>query len=90
MKVSKALFELGWTPESLPDARDPSFGSVVRTLRSNGVSVEDAAKYLDGALQGDRASLEFVNDNSGAYGMMYFGTQKLWDEGKIRFFEKPQ
>ena len=81
MKVTKALFALGWTPDTLPNSLDPTWGGLVRALRSNGVSVELAARMLDGALQRDRDCMEFINEKSGVYGMMFFGVPAHWDQG---------
>ncbi|MCA1653972.1 MAG: hypothetical protein ABR588_02235 [Sphingomicrobium sp.] len=65
MKVSKALFRLGWTPESLPPAMDSGFRQVIMGLKTNGVDADAAARLLDGALQGDLECLRAVNEKSG-------------------------
>ena len=86
--VSSKLMQRGWSPQTLPSAMDLAFGKVVRTMRSNGVSVDDAVSWLDGALQGDENSILKVDQKSGVYGMMLFGTRELREAGKVRFWKK--
>ncbi len=89
MKVGNALFRLGWTPETLPHSLDPVWGSLIRTLRSNGVSVDQAAAMLDRALLEHKDGLEFIVSKSGAYGLMFFGCSAEWDAGQFNLFDKP-
>ena len=89
MKVSKALFRLGWTPESLPSSMDHGFYQVIQTLRSNGVGADEAARLLDGALQGDHDCLRQVTAKSGVHGLMYFGDEDDWIAYSSNFLRKP-
>jgi hypothetical protein len=78
MKVARGLLALGWTTETLPSSLNPTWGGLIRALRSNGVSVDKAASELDRALQGQYDSIEFISEHSGQYGLLFFGTPEQW------------
>lgn len=86
-KVTRRLFDLGWSPETLPEPSN-AWLSLIHALRKNGVPAEQAADWLDLALQGDRPALETIDRYSGVYGMMFFGTPKMWDEHPEMFRTK--
>ena len=67
---------------------DPGFRNVIVALRKNGIKVEQAAEWLDAALQGSPTAIRKVNENSGAYGMLYFGTPEMAEDNPDKFLQK--
>ncbi|HEV2567561.1 hypothetical protein [Sphingomonas sp.] len=86
-KVHNRLYKLGWRPDTVPPISN-IWLQLIHTLRKNGVSPDDAATLLDGALQGDRASLRAVSGKAGLFGLMYFGNEETWDQHPEAFRRK--
>ena len=78
-KVTKRLFDLGWRPETLPPTTQ-AWINMIHGLRKNNVDAQTAGSWIDRALQGDIVYLEKINENSGLYGMMFWGVRKNWEE----------
>lgn len=71
-KVLNALYRLGWTPAGLP-SNSNAYVQMLHGLRHSGVSPEQAAQWIDRALQGDLDAVETIQSKSGLYGLMFFG-----------------
>ncbi len=86
-KVTKRLFELGWSPQTLPEISN-AWLQMLHGLRKNGIDARRAGNWIDKALQGDIDYLQKINDNSGVFGMMFWGVRKNWDERGPVIFRK--
>lgn len=86
-KVSRGLFDRGWTPQTLPSISKLWLG-IIHALRKNGVCADEAAGLLDRALEGDQVAIAAIDKQSRFYGTFFFGTPEWRAENPHLCFQK--
>ena len=86
-KVSRGLFDRGWSPQTLPSISN-AWSGMIQALRKNGVCADEAARLLDQALDGDQVAIKAIDKQSGFFGTMFFGTPEWRAENPHIRFQK--
>lgn len=79
-KVANQLFKRGYVPKDIPPFK--FFKPVCDALKSNGYDAARAADLWDRCFKNDEVAIRELHDNSGVWGILYFGPLlKLIEQG---------